>query len=239
MSLDDLLPLIFLAIFVLNVLLRGRRGGAGRRPSRRAPNAPRPTQETPTQEAPPQGAETAPAPPADDPLARRLEEARRRVRQATGGGDAPTTPTSAGPTSAPSPAPSAAPSPQARTPGSTPASTTPTPTPGAPPSLGTPGRGPGVPPGGPTPPTSGPRRPTPTPTSGASLGREGVPASRTARRRPPPSAWGVPPATRSALADAARVRPTREDVARGIVWNVVLGEPASRRLRRRPASRRP
>ena len=81
MSFDDLLPILLVAFFVVNAFLRGGRRGRGRggRPGR--PGRGRP-QTGPT----PAGTGPADAEPAslEDELARRLEEARRRVREAQG-----------------------------------------------------------------------------------------------------------------------------------------------------------
>lgn len=252
MSFDDILPLIFLAIFVANALRR-RGGRAGQPPSRPRPQTTQTTQ-TPQGTA---GDTTSSLPDANVPEARSpvpstdeatagdvgraggfdlervLDEARRRVAEASGGGasatstpDTSTLPTSAVPASGP-PRPSTPPPPRP--------SVTPT---------GFLGRE------GASPPSSSPMAVPGQ--AGGFLGREGAPPApamqRTrasnggsAAKRP---LGGLPPSGngRSATGDPVVDRRWTWDAdaaVRGTVWNVALGEPASIGWARRRGALRP
>lgn len=116
MSFDDLFGLLVFALFVgVPVLNRvfGRRGGSAapsRRPGRPTPQAPR--RETPRPLA---GDASRPAPAGtDDDLQRRLEEARRRVRETLAGRDAEGTAPEAPPAVPPHRPPPPRPEPVAR-----------------------------------------------------------------------------------------------------------------------------
>lgn len=103
MNLNDLLPLLFVLLLVGSSLLRRGRGGPPRRPPGERPEAPprgpTPAEETrtTTERHPGQGREASPGG-GDEPLGElrsRLEEARRRVREAAGGEQASTGPATA------------------------------------------------------------------------------------------------------------------------------------------------
>lgn len=235
MSIDDLLPLIFVAWFLVSLVQRGQRNAR-----RRGRNAPPPSapEGTPRETA----GDASPSLDADTPrgggsmldeLERRILEAQRRVAEASG--DAPANaPTGTAGGEGAEPRPSAV--------GSTTVATTPSQAPARPTALPT---------GAPT------VLQSPRPAVGGAgqgfLGREGLPPSRSAASRPPAGFLGREgssgPPSRRAEVPSKVVRPATKaapalfplqesDVVRGVVWSTVLGEPAARRFRRRQPSRR-
>lgn len=235
MSLDDLLPLLLVAAFVINAVLRGRRASQrGRRapPQRRGPPAPGRATGDAAGGAPEAARPSAIGPstegrPAQDEMTRRLDEARRRVREAAGSAS-PRTEADAGsarPAAASGPGGGASGAGRPPPPTVAPA-TAPTVSPATPPAgfLGREGVAPS---------------PSRTAAADGFLGREGMPrAPRTAPRRHG-EAGRRPLVAASARLPAASVLGTEpEDVVRGVVWSVVLGEPVATRLRRRKVSQR-
>ncbi len=229
MSLDDLLPLLLVAAFVLNAVLRRRRSsGQGRgtprkragtpegseKPASTSPSAPSSTSASTSASS----TSSAPSPSSADDLAGRLEEARRRVRQASGAGQQGPGQPSVGQQTA---GQQTASRPSAGSTGAGRAS--------APPPPGFLGRE-----GMPRPPS-----PTPPPPAGF-LGREGAPAARVTKRRPQGDVGRRTGRPGSAtLPDALGLVGLRpDDVVRGLVWSEVLGRPAGARLRRRKVSPR-
>lgn len=221
MSLDDLLPLLLVAAFVLNAVLRRRRSsGQGRGTPRKGAGTPgksgRPASASTSTSASTSasGPSSAPSSSSADELAGRLEEARRRVQQASGAGQQSADQQSAGQQSA-----------GRQVAGQTGAGrgSAPTPSPGF---LGREG----------TPRTHSPAAPPPA----GFLGREGAPAARVMKRSPRSDVGRRTGRSGSAtLPDAlGLVGVGPDDVVRGLVWSVVLGRPASARLRRRKVSPR-
>lgn len=248
MSLNDLLPLLFVAAFVVNAIVRGRQAQKRREASRKRGERPgtpsargqgpggRQAREVRADTAPrgdPPGAGGAGRPAqvgrdasdADsqgDDLMRRIEEARRRVREAMGEGGSEAT---REPASARRDAPA----------------------PGGPPAGGLGG--------GPSPPTpspgtlghgsmfTGPRRAPEVPASVPTfLGREGVrepsgPIGDVAPDAPRVARLGKP-AGSARLRAAHGLGSNRDDIVRGFVWSVVLQEPVAVRMRRRSVSPR-
>ena len=227
MSLDDLLPILLVAAFVLNAVLRRRRSsGQGRGTPRKGAGTPGRADTTSTTASSTSSSTTAstssagpsssaPSSSADD-LAGRLEEARRRVQQASGGQQGPGR-QSAGQAAGRQGA------------GGRGIGQTGTSRPSAPPQgfLGREG----------TP----PRTPAPAaPQPAGFLGREGTPAAKVMKRAPRSDAGRRTGRSGSAtLPDAlGLVGLEPDDVVRGLVWSEVLGRPASARLRRRKVSPR-
>ena len=232
MSLDDLLPILLVAAFVLNAVLRRRRSsGQGRGTPRKGAGTPGRADTTSTTASSTSSSTTAstssagpsssaPSSSADD-LAGRLEEARRRVQQASGGQQGP------GRQSAGQQGAGQAAGRQGA--GGRGIGQTGTSRPSAPPQgfLGREG----------TP----PRTPAPAaPQPAGFLGREGTPAAKVMKRAPRSDAGRRTGRSGSAtLPDAlGLVGLEPDDVVRGLVWSEVLGRPASARLRRRKVSPR-
>jgi hypothetical protein len=220
-SLDDLLPLLLVAFFIVNAFLRGGRRQRSR--GQGAPPARPPRGRGQASSGGPQAGDAAPSTSTnvEDVLAKRLEEARRRVRASTEGGAkgaGTESSTAASPASSPprsstsASAPAAAPSAPARS----------TPSAPLPAFLGREG--------------TAPKRDGQPPASGF-LGREGPPPST---RRPS----GREARTRTTEERSARLPAAvgiaidPDDVVRGVIWSEVLGPPLAARPRRRTVSRR-
>ncbi len=239
MSLDDLLPLIFVAWFLVSLVQRGQRNA--RRRGRAAPQRDVPAPAPRSAEAS-QGDTTRPDGEGAsgnmlDELERRILDAQRRVADATGGSSGRATDETARGDASRGGTRGAAPTAQAST--STPAAST---LPSGSPTLLRPPR-----PAPPTPPTpsapgnqgflgrEGSTTAAQAAASGAGsfLGREGVPP------RAPQAARPRQTAAKAAREDEPAFLPLRgSDVVRGLVWSTVLGEPVARRSLRRPSSRR-
>lgn len=220
MSLNDLLPLLFVIALVVNAVVRGRQAQRrkGPRPGettppardtgdrRTAAEAPRP------EDAPSRG--DAGGPPGDE-LRSRIEEARRRVREAMGEAEE---------------APRREPARGQRGPSVTGAGPTTSPTTG--------GMAPGSMFSGPRPTPDAPRAEV-----DSFLGREGVrrpPAERVAEvtsRAPTVTRLGAPPGS-ARLRAAKGLGTSRSDIVRGFVWSVVFEDPVAIRMRRRTVSPR-
>lgn len=230
MSIADLLPLLFVAAFVVNAVIRGRQAQRSREASReRRANRPTARSETDRPDAsgagPSQGRVTGGTgsegteggDSAGDDLMRRIEEARRRVREAMGEGEeaprggperaggAPSAPTvsGGGPTS--------------NTAGGM--------------SAGSMFTGPRTTPGAPA---------APVPDF---LGREGEPVGteeppRVARRAAPTVTRRAGPPGSARLRAAKGLGADRDDIVRGFVWSVVFQEPVAISMRRRTVSPR-
>jgi hypothetical protein len=224
-SLDDLLPLLLVAFFIVNAFLRGGRGrrsrGSGTPRGRGAAPAPPAAGDASTSEATNAG----------DELAKRLEEARRRVRASTESGSQGGSRAPAGSSPAPSGPAASPPRPAAPTPQSSagrPAASSPAPRQSAPAPLpaflGREG-------------TAAPRSDAARAATPGFLGREG--SSPVVRRTPAPDARTRPTGDRSArLPAAVGIGIDPDDVVRGVIWSEVLGPPLSARPRRRTVSRR-
>jgi hypothetical protein len=228
-SLDDLLPLLLVAFFIVNAFLRGGRGRRSRGQGAPPARPPRGRGQASTGSSAPADAPASEARDVEDVLAKRLEEARRRVQASTRSGSQDG-----------ASGPSRTTSPQSATTPSTPSrSATAAPQASA----------------GPAAPTSA--RTAPSAPLPAFLGREGISPRSDDRNAPPPGFLGregAPsvarrPPPRDARTRAARERSARlpatvgfgidpDDVVRGIIWSEVLGPPLSARRRRRTVSRR-
>ena len=230
MSLDDLLPILLVAAFVLNAVLRRRRSsGQGRGTPRKGAGTPD-SGETTSTTASSTSASTStsgPSSSSSDDLAGRLEEARRRVQQASGTGQQSAGQQRAGQQGAGQQGSAQQGSAQrgagARGIGQTGSGRPSGPPPGF---LGREGT---------------PRPPTPSaPPPAGFLGREGAPDSRVTKRSPRGDVGRRTRRSGSAtLPDAfGLVGLGPDDVVRGLVWSEVLGKPASARLRRRKVSQR-
>lgn len=236
MSLDDLLPILFVAFFVVNAFLRGGRrsrrskgkGQQGKGQSTRAGtpgSSPSPgggqASTTSTPEAPPERSFS-------DDLAKRLEEARRRVQQA-GRGDASSSTASSTASSSTSSASAADTSIGGS--GSRSISgvgSSPAPPPSRPPPsfLGREGR------------ASNEPEPTSQSGQGGFLGREG-PRPRRAPKRALVATTPTSKDDSATLRAAGTIGFEPNDLVRGVIWSEVLGPPIAARTWRRPASRRP
>jgi len=231
-SLDDLLPILLVAAFVLNAVLRRRRSsGQGRGTPRKGAGTPGrgDTTSTTASSTSTSASTSTSGPPSSsaDDLAGRLEEARRRVRQASGAGQQSAGQQRAGQQGAGQQGAGQQGSGQqgagARGIGQTGSSRPSVPPPGF---LGREGT---------------PRPPTPSaPPPAGFLGREGAPDSRVTKRSPRGDVGRRTRRSGSAtLPDAlGLVGLGPDDVVRGLVWSEVLGKPASARLRRRKVSQR-
>lgn len=220
MSLDDLLPLLLVAFFVVNAFLRGgrsRRRRGGQQPGSGAPPSSPSSGTGSTGSAPSDSGD----PSRPDDLASRLEEARRRVQQARGQGGQQASSTQ--PSATPQPATSSstyAPGPASR---------------GGAPASGTSGPATFLGREGATPVASGRGGPI---QAGGFLGREGPPPRRT-KRQDAAVVRKRAREERSARLPAAGIDLDPDDIVRGVVWREILGPPVAARRWRRPASRRP
>lgn len=225
MSLNDLLPLLFVAAFVVNAIVRGRRAQRRREVTRErepAPGreaSPRPEPRTdPGAEDRPRRAEAGEDGGADggangsagDDLQSRIEEARRRVREAMGdttGGE----PAGGGHAEATRPQ---------------------TPTTGRPGGTSAPAAGGFLGREGTDVSRAEPAAPGPT------LGRQGPPSRDTASAKPsepriPKVARRRHPSRSAKLRAAKGLGTDRDDIVRGFVWSVVFEDPVANRMRRR------
>lgn len=265
MSLDDLLPLLLVAFFVVNAFLRGgrsRRSGRGRSKTGAPPSAPargtgrsgeaadagpaspsKPgstaTPSSPASSSPPSSAsETGRAGRSlQDDLSARLDEARRRVRQARGEGASQTSSQAGSSQAGSSQSPSPQSPPLSRASGSPQAAQASQSTRPASYAPGPAARGgtPASSSSGPAPPLGRERNAPPT----GFLGREGPQQRRPQRPAAPVARTRRPSEASARLPAAVGIDLDPDDIVRGMVWSEILSPPVAARRWRRHASRRP